>query len=252
MAARILKVGKSRVWFSPEHRKEIEEAITARDFRALIKKGIIRKLPSKENLSMRKGKRKGPGRRKGAKYSRLDRKRRWIIKIRALRRELKRLKEENLIEKENCGFYILNTSTPETDIGVVGRTTRNRLMRYVYHTKNEYSDKFHTVVMHHHIVPIPGTRETSALEDAGDVLHVLTEVGVNLVLTGHMGKAFCTRVEKTVFANCNTLASSKTSSLENSFNVIDVSPEGAIVVSEVNIPSGFRRILGIFPGLEQR
>jgi len=100
LAARILKVGKSRVWFSPEHRKEIEEAITARDFRALIKKGIIRKLPSKENLSMRKGKRKGPGRRKGAKYSRLDRKRRWIIKIRALRRELKRLKEENLIEKE--------------------------------------------------------------------------------------------------------------------------------------------------------
>lgn len=100
LAARILKVGKSRVWFSPKHRKEIEEAITARDFRALIKKGIIKKLPSKENLSIRKGKRKGIGRRKGAKYSRLSRKRRWIIKIRSLRRELKRLKESNLIEKE--------------------------------------------------------------------------------------------------------------------------------------------------------
>jgi large subunit ribosomal protein L19e len=100
LAARILKVGKSKVWFSPEHRKEIEEAITAQDFRALIKKGIIKKLPDKANLSIRRGKRRGKGRRKGAKYSRLDKKSRWVIKIRALRRELKRLKEENLIEKE--------------------------------------------------------------------------------------------------------------------------------------------------------
>jgi len=100
LVARILKVGKSKIWFSPEHRKEIEEAITAKDLRALIKKGIIKKLPDKANLSIRRGKRKGTGRRKGAKYSRLDKKRRWVIKIRALRKELKRLKEENLIEKD--------------------------------------------------------------------------------------------------------------------------------------------------------
>jgi large subunit ribosomal protein L19e len=100
LAARILNVGRSKIWFSPENRKEIAEAITAQDFRSLIKKGIIKKLPEKPNLSIRKGKRKGQGRRKGAKYSRLDKKRRWIIKIRALRRELKRLKEEDLIEKE--------------------------------------------------------------------------------------------------------------------------------------------------------
>ena len=105
--------------------------------------------------------------------------------------------------------------------------------------------------MHHHLIPIPGTRETSALEDAGDVLYLLTTTGINLVLSGHLGKAFCTRVEKTAFVNCNTLSSQKTSSLENSFNLIDISNEGAIVVSEINVPSGFRRILGIFPGLKK-
>ena len=100
LAARILKVGRKKIWFSPDNKKEIDEAITAQDLRSLIKKGIIKKLPEKSFLSIRRGGRKGRGRRKGAKYSRLDKKRRWIIKIRALRRELKRLKEQDLIEKE--------------------------------------------------------------------------------------------------------------------------------------------------------
>ncbi|MCE7743006.1 MAG: metallophosphoesterase [Candidatus Heimdallarchaeota archaeon] len=156
---------------------------------------------------------------------------------------------ESIFEKNKSCFYILNTSVPETEIGVVGRTVQNRLERYVYHTRQETLDKFHTVVMHHHLIPIPGTRETSALEDAGDVLRLLTNTGVNLVLSGHLGKAFCTRVERTAFVNCNTLASQNTSSFENSFNLIDISADGAIVVSEINVPSGFRRILGIFPGI---
>ena len=156
---------------------------------------------------------------------------------------------ENIIKKENSCFYILNTSAPDTEIGVVGRTTQNRLERYVYHTRQETEDKFHTIIMHHHLIPIPGTRETSALEDAGDVLRLLSDTGVNLVLSGHLGRAFCTRVEKTAFVNCNTISSQKTSSIENSFNLIDISTEKAIVVSEINVPSGFRRILGIFPGI---
>ena len=155
---------------------------------------------------------------------------------------------EKTIEKSNSCIHILNSSAPETEVGVVGRTTLNRLERYVYHTRLETKDKFHAIIMHHHLIPIPGTRETSALEDAGDVLRTLTDTNVNLILSGHLGKAFCSRVEKTAFVNCNTLSSQKTSSLENSFNLIDISTEGAIVVSEIHVPSGFRRILGIFPG----
>ncbi|MHA2307935.1 MAG: metallophosphoesterase family protein [Candidatus Heimdallarchaeaceae archaeon] len=157
---------------------------------------------------------------------------------------------ETILEKSDSCFYILNTSAPETEIGVVGRTIQNRLEKYVYHTRHEHAEKFHTILMHHHLIPIPGTREKSALEDAGDVLRLLVDTGVNLVLSGHLGRSFCTRVEKTAFVNCNTISSSQTSSFENSFNLIDISTEGAIVVSEINVPSGFRRILGIFPGIQ--
>ncbi len=157
---------------------------------------------------------------------------------------------DRIIEKENSDFYILNTSSPETEKGVVGRTTLNRLMRHVFSERAKEAGKFHTAIMHHHIIPIPLTRETSALEDAGDVLKAITEAGVNLVLSGHLGRTFCTRVEKTIFVNCNTLSSQFTASLENSFNLIDISTDGAIVVSEIHVPSGFRNITGIFPGIQ--
>ncbi|MGC9310644.1 MAG: 50S ribosomal protein L19e [Candidatus Aenigmatarchaeota archaeon] len=101
LAARVLKVGESRVWFSPENRKEIGEAITAEDVRLLARKGIIKKLPEKASVSINKNKRKEQGRRKGAKHSRLPKKRTWIRKIRGLRGELKYLKDEDLVEKSD-------------------------------------------------------------------------------------------------------------------------------------------------------
>ncbi len=99
LAARVLKVGESRVWFDPVQKKDIDESITAADFRNLIKKKAIKEIPEKKNLSIRKKETKGIGRRKGRKYSRLDKKRRWIIKIRGLRSELKKLLGEGKIEK---------------------------------------------------------------------------------------------------------------------------------------------------------
>lgn len=99
LAARVLKVGESRIWFDPAQKKDIDEAITAADFRILIKKKVIKKLPEKKNLSLHKKETKGTGRRKGGKYSRLAKKKRWIIKIRGLRSELKKLLEEGKIEK---------------------------------------------------------------------------------------------------------------------------------------------------------
>ena len=101
IAARILKVGESRIYFDKDHLKEISEAITARDVRRLIKQGYIRIKPAKKNLSIRaklRKRRRGPGKIKGAKYSRLSKKERWMIKIRAQRKFLKELKEKGIID----------------------------------------------------------------------------------------------------------------------------------------------------------
>lgn len=99
LAARILKVGESRVWLDPSKREEIEKAVTAWDIRKLIKQKAIKALPQKVHKPKERVKRKrGPGKRKGKKYARFPRKRRWISTVRALRKMLKELKDSNQLD----------------------------------------------------------------------------------------------------------------------------------------------------------
>jgi large subunit ribosomal protein L19e len=100
LAADILKVGKSRVWLDPTKLDEIKKAITRADIKRLIKKGYIKALPEKiHKPKERTKKKKRAGSRKGAKFSRLSRKRRWISTVRALRKMLKELKNSGKIDK---------------------------------------------------------------------------------------------------------------------------------------------------------
>ena len=87
LAAKILKVGVSRVWLDPSKKKEIESAITKADIRKLIKKGYIKALPEKlKKPKEKKKRRRGPGRRKGKKYAKVSRKERWNSTVRAVRK----------------------------------------------------------------------------------------------------------------------------------------------------------------------
>lgn len=108
LAASLYGVGVSRVRFDPERLEDISEAVTRRDIERLIRSGAITILPkkgvSRARARMRK-KRKGPGRRKGGKYSRLPRKTRWIRKIRALRRALRELRDSGKIDSKTYRYY---------------------------------------------------------------------------------------------------------------------------------------------------
>ncbi len=97
LAAKILKVGQSKIWLDPSKIKDIEKAITYADIRRAILKGWIKKLPDKIKSKHTK-KRKTIGSRKGKKYSRLGSKRRWIKTVRPLREYLKELKASNQID----------------------------------------------------------------------------------------------------------------------------------------------------------
>lgn len=123
IAANILKVGTTRVWFDPNRLSEIKEAITKADVRSLIKDLAIQKKPSNSTSSGRKkkirvqktkGRRKGIGSRKGTKNARRPSKRSWMINIRNQRMLLKALKEKELItnatfkdlyKKSKGGFF---------------------------------------------------------------------------------------------------------------------------------------------------
>jgi len=107
IASRVLKCGKSRVWFDPERINDIEEAITASDVRRLVKEEAIRKLQKKGVSTGRKrkvakqkskGRRKGHGSRKGslAGYE----KKQWMKRIRTLRKMLKDFRAEGRLEKK--------------------------------------------------------------------------------------------------------------------------------------------------------
>lgn len=100
LAARILKVGESRVWLDPSKTKDIEAAITKIDIRKLIKQGAIKALPEKVHKPREKKKRrKGTGRKKGSMFAKVTAKERWISTVRPLRKMLKELRASQQIDK---------------------------------------------------------------------------------------------------------------------------------------------------------
>lgn len=103
LAAHVMKCGQTRVWMDPDFEDEISLAITRDDIRRLVDEGAIQKKPvqgvsrgrARYNLRQkRKGQRSGPGRKKGKATSKLSSKDRWMMKIRPMRKELRKLRDE--------------------------------------------------------------------------------------------------------------------------------------------------------------
>ena len=103
LAADVLDVGQSRVWFDPGEQEEIADAITREDIRDLVDRGIVQAKDAKRNSRGRArernakrayGHRKGPGTRKGTAGARQDRKEAWEDRIRAQRRVLRELRDD--------------------------------------------------------------------------------------------------------------------------------------------------------------
>jgi len=114
MASEILKCGENRVWIDPERIEEAADCITRADVRTAIASGMIAakqkkgisKARVRYNLNQKaKGKRKGPGSRKGTDNARLSDKRRWISTIRPIREELKTLRAEGKITPSVYRIY---------------------------------------------------------------------------------------------------------------------------------------------------
>lgn len=107
IAAQVLKVGEGRIRIDPDASEDVAGAITREDIRGLIDDGTI-KVKQKSGVSRGRarvratqkslGRRKGPGSRKGAHGARSNKKKRWMTKIRALRRRLLELRDEGDVD----------------------------------------------------------------------------------------------------------------------------------------------------------
>ncbi len=102
LAAKVLKIGETRVWMNPEKMKDIEKAITKIDIRKLIKKNDIRELPEKVRVKLvLKSRKRGQGKRKGKKNAIVPSKTKWINTVRPQRRVIKEFKDGGHLDNRN-------------------------------------------------------------------------------------------------------------------------------------------------------
>ena len=110
LASRALGVSKKRVKFNattPDAKKQLKEVISREGVKDLVAEKVITVSSKKGNSRTRanhilsqkkKGRRSGHGNRKGTANARFKRKDAWMIKIRALRKYLKELKDSGTID----------------------------------------------------------------------------------------------------------------------------------------------------------
>lgn len=116
IAAEEFKSGISRVWVDTNSIEKVLEAASRADVRELIERNVIQLKQKKGNSNARlkkrikqlsKERRRGPGSIRGTKYARFPRKDRWIVTIRALRSELRKMKQNNEIDQKTFRKYYL-------------------------------------------------------------------------------------------------------------------------------------------------
>lgn len=114
----------------------------------------------------------------------------------------------------------IDSSEPDLDTGRVGRE------RHLW-IEDRFAgdpDEFKVVAMHHHLVPVPGTgRERNIVHDAGDLLRVLANCGVDLVLCGHKHVPNVWRLEDMLIVNAGTCCTHRLrGKVRPCYNVIEI------------------------------
>ncbi len=123
----------------------------------------------------------------------------------------------------------INSSKPDLAEGEVGHVKYDWI-RKAY----EWPDDYRIFVIHHHLVPIPGTgRERNIVWDAGDVLALLSEMEVNLVLSGHKHVPNVWKLGDMLLVNSGTASSYRVRGYTRpSYNVLEIDDGNLTVIQK--------------------
>jgi 3',5'-cyclic AMP phosphodiesterase CpdA len=115
----------------------------------------------------------------------------------------------------------LDSSQPDLDEGRLGRQNYRWLAEQLADP-----DEFKIVALHHHLIPLPGTgRERNIIEDAGDFLELLVNIGVDLVLSGHKHVPHTWHFEDFYLSNAGTVSSLRVRGYAKpSYNIVEIEP----------------------------
>ncbi len=107
----------------------------------------------------------------------------------------------SVIDLDNVVLVGVDSSEPDLNDGQVGREHYD----FITKTFSEAQDKLKIFIIHHHLIPLPGTgRERNIIFDAGDILERLTQAGVDLVLSGHKHVPHSWKLEQMLIVNAGT------------------------------------------------
>jgi 3',5'-cyclic AMP phosphodiesterase CpdA len=142
----------------------------------------------------------------------------------------------------DVSLVAVDSSKPDLDEGEIGRE------HYGWIEEGFAGDAdLRVFVCHHHLMPVPGTgRERNQVLDAGDVLSLLRQLGVDLVLSGHRHVPYVWPVAGMFIVHSGTVSTLRTRGFPHpAYNLIRVE-QGRIAV-QVCVPGGQRQTLGEYP-----
>jgi putative phosphoesterase len=154
--------------------------------------------------------------------------------------------KNNTFTDKNKIFTVFSATSAQYDEkeGLIGRAQLKNLIKNLHKISQT---QIKIVAFHHHILPLPYTREKYPIEDAGDVLKDLTDNKVDIILTGHRHIANAKKINQTIVINANTLSSKKTLANHlNSFNLIEIFKNKTISITEVILENEKKQIIGTY------
>jgi 3',5'-cyclic AMP phosphodiesterase CpdA len=124
------------------------------------------------------------------------------------------------IDFEDAVMVGVDSSEPDLNDGRVGREH----YEFIRDSFAGAEARLKIFVIHHHLIPIPGTgRERNIIFDAGDVLELLNDVGVDLVLSGHKHVPYSWKLEDMFIVNAGTASTTRLrGNTRPCYNVIEV------------------------------
>jgi Icc protein len=136
----------------------------------------------------------------------------------------------------------VDSSKPDLDEGEIGREHYGWIEEGF-----AGSADLRVFVCHHHLVPVPGTgRERNQVLDAGDVLSLLRQCGVDLVLSGHRHVPYVWPIAGMLLVHSGTVSTLRTRGFPYpAYNLVRI--EGGRIAVELCVPGGERRSLGDYP-----
>lgn len=113
----------------------------------------------------------------------------------------------------------VDSTKPDLAEGEIGRERYEWIARQF-----ETPAELRVLALHHHLVPVPGTgRERNTVWDAGDVLALLPDMGVDIVLSGHKHVPFVWLLNGVLVVNSGTVSSYRLRGyVRPSYNVVRV------------------------------